>query len=335
MKAAKFPKVLITAGDPHGIGPEVVLKGVHAKYYPNCLVVASKKVFVYYQKKLSLPCPIQYIKSIESIPDSFNPKALNVLDLAYDPPIHPGLLSQKAGDLTLRSLDTAIDMIRQGLSQVLITAPVNKEAVILCNPSFKGHTEYLAEAFNTPNVTMLMASETIKVALVTTHISLQKVSENLDEEQILRTIINSWQFLMDSGVKEGHIAVAALNPHAGEGGHFGNEEVLIQKAVIKAQRMGMSVTGPFPADTLFCEAQKKTYDLFVAMYHDQGLIPFKLLSFGKGLNLTLGLPFKRISVDHGTAFDIAGQGLANPESMTEALDLAFQINKEMKDSYYS
>ncbi len=325
MKAAKFPKVLITGGDPHGIGPEVVLKGIHSKYYSDCLVAASQKVFTYYQKKLNLSCPIQYIKSIESIPDSFNPKALNVLDLPYDPPVHPGLLSQKAGDLALRSLDTTIDMIREGLSQVLITAPLNKEAVILCDPSFKGHTEYLAEAFNTPNVTMLMASEAVKVSLVTTHISLQKVSEDLNENQILNTIINSWQFLTDSGVKEGRIAVSALNPHAGEGGHFGHEEAMIKKAIIKAQKMGMSVAGPFPADTLFCEAQKKTYDLFVAMYHDQGLIPFKLLSFGKGLNITLGLPFKRISVDHGTAFDIAGQGLANPESITKALDLAFQI----------
>ncbi len=324
MRAVKFPKVLITGGDPHGIGPEVILKGVHAKYYSDCLVVASEKVFTYYQRRLSLSFPIHYIKSIESIPASFNPKALNVLDLPYDHLVQPGLLSEKAGDLALRSLDTAIKMIREGLSHTLITGPLNKEAVMLCEPSFMGHTEYLSEAFNT-DVTMLMASEAIKVALVTTHIALQNVSKHLSKDQILKTIRNSWQFLVDGGVKEGCIAVAALNPHAGEGGHFGSEESMIQKAIIKARQMGIRVKGPYPADTLFCEAHNKKYALYVAMYHDQGLIPFKLLSFGKGLNLTLGLPFKRISVDHGTAFDIAGQGSANPESMMEALDLAFLL----------
>ncbi len=322
MRAVKFPKVLITAGDPHGVGPEVILKGIHEKYYSDCLVVASEKVLTYYQRKLGLSFPLHSIQSVESISDRFNPKALNILDLPYDHLVQPGLLSQKAGDLALRSLDTAIDVIRRGLSHILITGPINKEAVILCDPSFIGHTEYLSEAFDT-DVTMLMASEAIKVALVTTHISLQDVSKHLSKDQILKTITNSWQFLIDSGVQKGSIAVAALNPHAGEGGHFGSEESMIQKAIIRAQQIGIRVTGPFPADTLFCEVHKRKYDLYVAMYHDQGLIPFKLLSFGKGLNLTLGLPFRRISVDHGTAFDIAGQGSANPESMMEALNLAF------------
>lgn len=318
-------QILLTAGDPHGIGYEVILKAISPFQYPDILIIGSFRVFQFYNELFNLSVPLNPIENNENGLLSFDNQKLNIVDLAYQSEIKPGTLTKEAGELALRTIDKAISLIKEGY-QTLVTAPINKKGVCYSYPSFIGHTEYLANAFNVDNVTMLLMSEKIKVAIVTTHLPLSEVSRSISFEKVLVTIRQTHKFLKHFPHNQGRIAVSALNPHGGEMGRFGEEEqTIIEPAVQKAKDEGILVYGPYPADTLFSSAMKDSYDLFIAMYHDQGLIPIKLLSFGQGVNVTLGLPFFRVSVDHGTAYNIAGQGKADPNSMKSALDLAFQF----------
>ncbi|MDH4128264.1 MAG: 4-hydroxythreonine-4-phosphate dehydrogenase PdxA [Spirochaetota bacterium] len=330
MLKSNYKKILISSGDPHGIGVEIILKGVNKDQYPEILVIGSKKVFDFYKDILKLNVSINYITNIDEIDSRFDTQSLNVIDLPYDKDIELGSISKCAGELSLRCIDTAIHLIKEGFSSTLVTAPVSKEAIIMSNSSFIGHTEYLAQAFNVNRVTMLLLSYIMKVALITTHIAINKVNQLINKESVLTTLQHCNDFLKKMGVTNGKIAVCGLNPHAGEGGNFGDEENrFIIPAIKKAKKSNINVFGPYPSDTLFCQVKNGDYDLYVAMYHDQGLIPFKLLSFGKGVNMTLGLPFSRISVDHGTAFNIAGKGIAKGGSMKETLNWAFKLRESL------
>lgn len=321
----KTNKILLTAGDPHGIGTETILRALKPEHYSKFLIIGNDKVFLFYKECLNIKIPINIIDTIDDIDSRFNSLSLNVLNLPYNHTIIPGKLTKHAGELALRCIDTAIGLIKKGFSNTIITAPVNKKAISKTNPLFIGHTEYLAGAFNTKNITMLLSSDKLKVALVTTHLPLSKVSKSINHLKVLNTIKNCDQFLKQIKSKR-RIAVCSLNPHAGEGGHFGDEESsIIVPAIEKAKELAIDVSGPYSSDTIFCKVYDDEYDLFIAIYHDQGLIPYKLLSFGEGVNITLGLPFSRVSVDHGTAFDIAGKGEADYRSMEKAIEWAFML----------
>lgn len=314
-------KGIITGGDPNGIGPEVILKSIKQFNLSQFLLVSNFSIFSFWNDKLKINAPLNPIQSIENIRDFIKHDHLNILDLPYDREVHIGKLESEAGAFALTCIDKAIDILKSGYSDTLITCPVNKESIITICPQFMGHTEYLADAFSIPEVTMLMSSEKVSVATVTTHIPIKDVPASLSQSKIEQTIAHCSSYFTIKGDTR-PIAVCGLNPHAGEGGKVGNEEDIIISAIKKCVDKGIQVEGPYSADTLFTQIHTGKYSAYISMYHDQGLIPFKLMSFGEGVNITLGLPIKRISVDHGTAFDIAGKGIADTKSLLLALKWA-------------
>ncbi|HDL63859.1 MAG TPA: 4-hydroxythreonine-4-phosphate dehydrogenase PdxA [Proteobacteria bacterium] len=216
-----------------------------------------------------------------------------------------------------------VELAGRGEVSALITGPINKEGIHRAGYKFQGHTDYLAYLTGTDNYAMMLIGGDIRVVLVTVHIPLAEVSSSLNKEEIVRKIYLARDAMLRFGIGEPRIAVAGLNPHAGEGGAFGREELdIITPAVEECRGEGLLVQGPLPPDTLFYKMLQGEYDVAVVMYHDQGLIPLKMLAFDRGVNITLGLPFVRTSPDHGTAYDIAGQGKANPDSMIEAINTA-------------
>jgi len=283
------PRVAITAGDPAGIGPEVA-----------ALAAADSRV-------LAACEPVIY-----SPPDSAR--------------FAPGVLSAEAGRAAYDIIVRAVDDARKGDVQAIATAPVNKEAFRLAGLPWSGHTDLLAHLTGAADVAMMFHSEALRVVLATVHIPLADVPRALTAASVEMTIALSARELPRFGIARPRIAVAGLNPHAGEHGLFGREEeTAIGPAIEACRRRGIDVSGPFPADTIFVRALKREFDVVVACYHDQGLIPVKLVAFGQAVNVTLGLPIVRTSVDHGTAFDIAGKGKADPESMIAAVLLAAKL----------
>jgi 4-hydroxythreonine-4-phosphate dehydrogenase len=236
----------------------------------------------------------------------------------------PGHPDPRWGAAVLEYIRLAARSALMGQVAAVVTCPVSKELIRSFRPSFTGHTEFLARQSKTRSFGMMLAGKRLKVSLVTMHLPLKKALRVLDPEKILRTIELTHQTLTERfGLTDPRIAVAGLNPHAGEKGAFGlEEEKIVAPAIRKAQSRGLSVSGPHPPDTLFYWAAQGRYGAVVALYHDQGLIPLKLLHFDNAVNITMGLPFIRTSVDHGTAFDIAGKGLANPDSLIQAVLLA-------------
>jgi 4-hydroxythreonine-4-phosphate dehydrogenase len=223
-------------------------------------------------------------------------------------------------------IQVASDLAIQRRIAAMVTCPINKTAMQLAGFPYNGHTELLAERTKSDNYAMMFAGDRLRVVLATIHVPLRDVPSILSKQKILRTIKLTWQTLQERfGVKTPRIAVAGLNPHAGESGMFGNEEKdIIAPAIAQARNEGVDVVGPLPPDTLFYHAAKGRYDVVVSMYHDQGLIPFKLMHFNNGVNVTIGLPIIRTSVDHGTAYDIAGTGIADPGSLIAAINMAVQ-----------
>ena len=235
-----------------------------------------------------------------------------------------------AGRASLEYIDEAVELLRSGQADALVTAPVNKSSIRSAgNPGFQGHTEYLAKKFKVKNFAMMFVGSDLKVSLVTRHLALRSVPKVLNSGMVYRTIMLTNKYLKEYfRIKAPRIAVCGLNPHAGENGAFGSEEArVISPAIRLASKVSKNICGPIPADTVFHDALCKKYDAVVAIYHDQALAPFKMLYFDSGVNLTLGLPFVRTSPDHGTAFDIAGLGIADPTSMIEAIRLACALCK--------
>jgi len=246
-------------------------------------------------------------------------------------PAQPGVLDVRNAAYVLRTLDRAIAGARDGAYAAVVTAPVQKSVIADAGIAFTGHTEYLAQATGTPQVVMLLAGTTpngpLRVALATTHLPLASVPQALSRTG-LGAVLDVLQrdLVQRFGIARPRIAVCGLNPHAGEGGHLGHEDAeVIAPAIRDAQARGIAASGPFPADTIFVPARASGFDAILAMYHDQGLAPLKYATFGRGVNVTLGLPFVRTSVDHGTALDIAGKGAADANSLREALVLAIEL----------
>lgn len=296
-------KIVITMGDPAGVGPEIIAKALPAVEGLAEWVVAGHQ-------------PVLRAAGL--------PAAVPVLETGGEP-VQRGVLSPAAGRSALEAVRAATRLCLAGDAAAMVTAPVSKEAITLTGEPFTGHTEYIAQLCGARESRMLLASERLRVVHVTTHLPLRKACE-LDTERIRRTIELGNEACLLLGFERPRIAVCGLNPHAGEHGLFGDEdERSIAPAVRATREAGIAVEGPLPADTVFLKAVRGAYDLVVAMYHDQGHIPAKLLGFENTVNVSLGLPVIRTSVDHGTAFDIAGKGVADAGSMVEAIRLAVRM----------
>jgi 4-hydroxythreonine-4-phosphate dehydrogenase len=287
------PRVGITVGDPAGIGPEIATKA------------------------------------------AADPRVTSVCEpILYGPYTHDeltrfarGRVSPEAGHAAYDAITSAVADALSGRIQAIATAPINKEAFSVAGLRWPGHTELLAHLTSSPRVAMMFHAEQLRVVLATIHVPLAQVPQILTAERLQDTIDLTWQALPRFGIDAPRLAVAGLNPHAGEHGLMGDEDEEVIAPVVEASRgRGITIDGPIPGDTVFVRAVRGEFDAVIACYHDQGLIPVKLVAFGRAVNVTLGLPIVRTSVDHGTAFDIAGKGIADPSSMVEAVLLAARLS---------
>ncbi len=310
----------ITIGDPAGIGPEISLKVLdkYEEYKNSVILYGSISILNYYKNMLNLSSDLSLITN----PHEFQKGKINIINVA-DLDINSisiGNVSEICGRSAYLYVEKAIQDALNGRIKAVVTAPLNKEALNKGGYAYEGHTEIFAKLTNTKKYAMMLWSEKLSVIHVSTHCSLKNACERATKERVFDTIELAQQGLQKMGVKTPRIAVAGLNPHSGESGLFGHEEIeQIIPAIDEAKKKGWNVDGPISPDVVFLKAYNGEYDIVVAMYHDQGHIPLKLLAFGNGVNITLGLPIVRTSVDHGTAFDIAGKGIANEEDLFYAL----------------
>jgi 4-phospho-D-threonate 3-dehydrogenase / 4-phospho-D-erythronate 3-dehydrogenase len=333
-----IPRLAITMGDPAGVGPEIIIKACQAlaprldKGELRLLVIGHRSALEAARAIFDGPAGIAEVADGPDWPD-----------LAFLPageerePVRFGQVSAEAGRFAYLAVERAVGLAQAGRVAGMVTAPLNKEALNLAGYHYAGHTEMLAALTGVRGSVMLLAHGSMRVSHVTTHVALADVPRLLTPERLRRVIDLTHQALRDLGLDRPRIAVAALNPHAGEGGLFGRQAIDVTAPVIADYRTtGLDVTGPVPGDTVFVKLRARQFDAVVAMYHDQGHIPVKLLGFDvdpatgawralSGVNVTLGLPIIRTSVDHGTAFDIAGTGRANEESLIEAIDYALLL----------
>ncbi|MGO9378294.1 MAG: 4-hydroxythreonine-4-phosphate dehydrogenase PdxA [Dissulfurispiraceae bacterium] len=313
---AKLKKIAITIGEPAGIGPEIVLKSLLSREVTEVcrpLIIGSRAVIQEASEKMNIP---------------FDNHTHDVLDTgeAINRDFAKGMSTIEGGRACVAYIKKATELAMIQVVDAVVTAPISKESLKMAGYTWPGHTEMLAELTGTSDYAMVLCGGPLKVILATIHTALKNVATMATRERIVRTIVLAQKACVLMGIKEPRIAVAGLNPHAGEAGIFGNEERLeIAPAVQEAQGMRIPVTGPYPADALFHRAYNGDFDIVVCMYHDQGLIPLKMIAFDKGVNITVGLPFVRTSPDHGTAYDIAWQGVANPSSLIEAIKLAVKL----------
>jgi 4-hydroxythreonine-4-phosphate dehydrogenase len=321
--------IALTMGDPAGVGPEIILKSLVRSELSRIPVVVIGSMAVLEKVRDLLDLGQAHLASIPDVADAaFEGSRINVLDVSdiEMDKLESGKPQAIAGHTAFECLKRAIDLALGKKVAAIVTAPLNKEALHLAGHHFAGHTEILAHFTNSPDVAMLLYTETLKVIHATTHLSLREAIESLTPERIGKVVRIAHDFLQRLGTQAPRIAVAGLNPHAGEGGLFGDEEAdVILPAIKQARSEGLDVTGPEPPDTVFLQAHEGQYDIVVAMYHDQGHVPVKLLGFHSGVNVTAGLSIIRTSVDHGTAFDIAWKGEACEGSMIEAILLASQL----------
>ena len=329
-----LPLITITMGDPAGIGPEIILKGLlRDDIYRVCrpIILGDIGVLRMVSKKAG-SLSLQLISSPSEV--TGRPGLIEVMpvsDLKEDS-FMPGQPTIDGGKAMVDYIVKAVELNRSGQVSAMVTCPINKELMHLAGYRFDGHTELMAHLTHTKDCVMMLAGDRLRVSLVTIHCGLREVPQRLNKELIVTTIKITYHALERVfGIKRPHVAVAALNPHAGESGLFGPEDKdIIRPAVEEAKNGGLSVDGPFPADAIFYHAINGRFDAVVAMYHDQGSIPVKLLHFSDAVNITLGLPIIRTSVDHGTAYDIAGKGVADPSSLVAAIKMAAKIARGRK-----
>lgn len=322
----KILRIAITPGEPAGIGPDLVIKLSQSSHKNELVIIADPTLLHERANLLGIPLIINAV----SINDTAKPSGkgvLHVLPVLQKQPTIVGKLNQANAPYVLDTLNTAIDGCLQKKISAFVTGPVHKGIINDAGISFSGHTEYLATRTNTPQVVMMLATHDLRVALATTHLPLKDVASAITQKSLTRTLeILHHDLQHKFAISAPHILIAGLNPHAGEGGHLGLEEIEVIEPVIKfLQKKGMKLTGPLPADTLFTPKHLNTCDAVLAMYHDQGLPVLKYKGFGRAVNITLGLPIIRTSVDHGTALDLAGTGNASEDSMLTALSCAIKM----------
>lgn len=321
-------RVAITHGDTNGIGYEVILKTfADQAMFDLCtpIVYGSPKVAAYHRKALDLPTNFSIIEKAEDAQDG----RLNMLaTFEEEVKVDLGQPSKEAGDAALKALDRAMSDYRSGLYDVLVTAPINKNTIQSDLFHFHGHTEYIEQSLGEgKKALMILMNDTLRVALVTTHLAIKDVADAITQEAIIEKATIFHQSLKrDLSISNPRIAVLALNPHAGDGGVIGTEEeTIIKPAISELEKAGIQAFGPYPADGFFGCGMYFRFDGVLAMYHDQGLAPFKTLALENGVNFTAGLPIVRTSPDHGTAYDIAGKGIADESSFRQAIYAAIDI----------
>jgi 4-hydroxythreonine-4-phosphate dehydrogenase len=315
-------------GDYNGIGPEIILKSLPQLMENGAtpVLIGHKRLFEFYAERLtiSLPenCSISDAGDIQNNIVNF----LNMDDLEFSKP-HLGRVEKPAGQAAMKAVEKGISCCQKKQTDALITAPISKEAVNKAGYHIPGHTEFLAEKTNAGQFLMMMVCKELRLGLLTTHIPVSKIADEINSPLLLEKIeIINQSLQTDFNIREPRIAVLGLNPHAGDGGMIGREETdIIHPALVQVQSENILADGPFPADGFFGSQKYKQYDGVLAMYHDQGMVPFKTIAFGGGVNYTAGLPIVRTSPDHGTAFDIAGKNRANPGSFLEAVRLAIRL----------
>jgi 4-hydroxythreonine-4-phosphate dehydrogenase len=321
--------IAVTMGDPAGIGPEIIIKALsEGELAGKPAVVVGCLQTLQRIQSLAITPKVELKPILQVSQARFAPGIINVIDEPLTDPaaLIPGKVQAQAGDLAYRCVKRATELAMAGEVMAIATAPLNKEALHLAGHLYPGHTELLAKLTHSRDYAMVLYTDKLKVIHVSTHIALRKFLDTLNAERIETVVAMADTFLKRVGFKQPRIAVAGVNPHAGENGLFGDEEIqIVSPAIAAARQRGIDVTGPCPPDTVFLQAYEGQYDMVVAMYHDQGHIPLKLLGFYDGVNITAGLPFIRTSADHGTAFDIAWTGKAKSESMAISIKLATQL----------
>ncbi len=321
--------IAVTMGDPAGIGPEIIIKSLtegELAGAPAVVVGCASTLRRILDLKITPPAELRVLDKVADA--HFAPGIINIIDepLADPQALKPGVVQAAAGDLAYRCVKRATELALAGEVQAIATAPLNKEALHSAGHIYPGHTELLAKLTNSKDYAMVLYTERLKVIHVTTHIALRKFLDTLARERVETVIGMADTFMKRVGFDNARIAVAGVNPHAGENGLFGDEEITIVGPSVEAMKAkGINVYGPCPPDTVYLQCYEGMYDMVVAMYHDQGHIPLKLLGFYDGVNITAGLPFIRTSADHGTAFDIAWTGKAKSESMAISIQLAMQL----------
>jgi 4-hydroxythreonine-4-phosphate dehydrogenase len=323
------PTIVITMGDASGIGAEIIMKAlahpaVHALCRPLVVGDAERLRTV----GAILGSKLEVIGLDDPKGAKFAPGTVECIDLKLIPKDHPfGQISPISGEGSFRYIERAVRIVEAGAADAICTAPLSKEALHAAGHKYPGHTELLAALTNTPEVSMMLVSPKLRVIHVTTHIGLIDAIARIEPGLVERVIGRAQETLIKAGIATPRIGICGINPHAGEHGLFGHgeEEAKIEPAVAACQAKGWNVKGPLPADTLFFLAARGDYDIVVAMYHDQGHGPIKVLGLEAGVNITIGLPVIRTSVDHGTAFDIAGKGIADERSLIEALRQAVDL----------
>ncbi len=337
------PRLAVTMGDPAGIGPEIIAKA-GARLAPrlqagelSLLVIGSVAALRSAEALLATP-------PIPEIADAAQPGPLAVLAAGVErEPIRLGHISAEGGRLAYLAIEKAVRLAQSGAIAGLVTAPLNKEALNLAGHAYSGHTDMLADLTGARDSVMMLAHGEFRVSHLTTHVALAEVPSKLTPARLRRVIDLTAAMLRSLGIRHPRIGIAALNPHAGEGGIFGREDIDVTAPLVATyEGSDITVIGPVPGDTIFVKLRGRSYDAVVAMYHDQGHVPVKLLGFDvdpatgewkalSGVNVSLGLPIIRTSVDHGTAFDIAGKGVANEESLIEAIDFALDLARHHAD----
>ena len=328
------PKIGISLGDLNGIGPEVVIKALADSRLLNMatpIIYGSARVLSFYRKLMNLE---EFNYSQVKNKGQFFPKSINVVNCWEDViEITPGQPSKETGKAALLSLKKVVEEIKEGLIDGFVTAPIDKNTIHSQEFPFRGHTEYLTQTFEAMESLMLMVGDDLKVGLVTEHIPVKEISNHITKERVeLKIRLLELTLKKDFNISKPKIAVLGLNPHAGDEGLIGSEENAVIKPVINdLKSKGKLIFGPFPADGFFATGQHTKYDAVLAMYHDQGLIPFKSIAFSNGVNYTAGLPIVRTSPDHGTAYSIAGKNMADEGSMRQAIYLACDIIKNRRE----
>ena len=329
-----MPRIGITMGDPAGIGPEVVLKAVAEEEVRRAcipVIIGDAQLIAHTARTLDLQSGYDIVRADEPFPEHTEPVIYHLGNVSGF--IEPGIESGAAGKAAGGYIEAAVELCAAGSIDAVATAPINKRALFLGGYSFPGHTEFFAHLTGAEEYAMAFVAGNLRIVLISTHVPLAEAIRLVERDRVLKIINLANRELQRWGIERPRLAVAALNPHGAEGGLFGVEEASeIIPAIDAGRRDDINVQGPFSADTVFLRASRGEFDAVIACYHDQAMIPVKCLSFGEAVNVTLGLPFIRTSVDHGTAFDIAGKGLAEHSSMVAAIKLAADLSTRAGES---
>ncbi|MFT5395483.1 MAG: 4-hydroxythreonine-4-phosphate dehydrogenase [Gammaproteobacteria bacterium] len=323
----KKPRILVSSGEPAGIGPDLIIKLAQVNHQYNLTIIGDTELLIERAKYLSLPLEIHTVSNTDDSQHSNKLKSLRVIPVKLNAACVPGELDTRNANYVLELLDKASRECLTKNYDAIVTAPIQKSIINDAGINFSGHTEYFAKRCGDVLPVMLLACPGLRVALVTTHLALRDVPDAITSERVektIRIVIDEMQHRF--GITNPRITVCGLNPHAGEGGHLGIEEITIISPVIDEYiKQGHAITGPLPADTAFRSEIRNNTDVFICMYHDQGLPVLKTLGFGEAVNITLGLPIIRTSVDHGTALDLAGTGKAECGSLLAAINMANEL----------